>query len=382
MRQIKTIGLLLMTVAMMMSCLNSSDSDSTSYTDAAISSFSIGNLQRTIHTTSSTGADSTYTTTVSGALYDFEIDQTGCRIFNPDSLPMGTDVSRVLVTMSAYNNGTILIKDVASDTLRIYNSTDSLDFTKPRIITALSNDGQGTRNYTVNINVYQEDPNAFVWKLMSNNWSPEKTDDAEDDLPPGIKCILGRSTNEEYALSTDNRMMVLNDGSTEWEEDLLNDDASLLPTEDVSLVCYPMALTPNTDYVLIAGNRDAKAYPQETTARVWRKTVDNDEQAERGIWTYMERPADALYQLPRMENLSLIYYDDSILAFGMPFTDIYQSRDNGITWKVGETYQMPKDFDYVKTTSVKVVVDDDNYIWLYCSGSGQLWRGALNKLKN
>lgn len=382
MRQIKTIGLLLMTVAMMMSCLNSSDSDSTSYTDAAISSFSIGNLQRTIHTTSSTGADSTYTTTVSGALYDFEIDQLGCRIFNPDSLPMGTDVSRVLVTMSAYNNGTILIKDVASDTLRFYNSTDSLDFTKPRIITALSNDGQGTRNYTVNINVYQEDPNAFVWKLMSNNWSPEKTDDAEDDLPPGIKCILGRSTNEEYALSTDNRMMVLNDGSTEWEEDLLNDDASLLPTEDVSLVCYPMALTPNTDYVLIAGNRDAKAYPQETTARVWRKTVDNDEQAERGIWTYMERPADALYQLPRMENLSLIYYDDSILAFGMPFTDIYQSRDNGITWKVGETYQMPKDFDYVKTTSVKVVVDDDNYIWLYCSGSGQLWRGALNKLKN
>lgn len=382
MRQIKTIGLLLMTVAMMMSCLNSSDSDSTSYTDAAISSFSIGNLQRTIHTTSSTGADSTYTTTVSGALYDFEIDQTGCRIFNPDSLPMGTDVSRVFVSMSAYNNGTILIKDVASDTLRFYNSTDSLDFTKPRIITALSNDGQGTRNYTVNINVYQEDPNAFVWKLMSNNWSPEKTDDAEDDLPPGIKCILGRSTNEEYALSTDNRMMVLNDGSTEWEEDLLNDDASLLPTEDVSLVCYPMALTPNTDYVLIAGNRDAKAYPQETIARVWRKTVDNDEQAERGVWTYMERPADALYQLPRMENLSLIYYDDSILAFGMPFTDIYQSRDNGITWKVGETYQMPKDFDYVKTTSVKVVVDDDNYIWLYCSGSGQLWRGALNKLKN
>ena len=371
-----------MTVAMMMSCLNSSDSDSTSYTDAAISSFSIGSLKRTQHTTSSTGADSTYTTTVSGAAYDFEIDHTGCRIFNPDSLPMGTGVSRVLVSMSAYNNGTILIKDVASDTLRLYNSTDSLDFTKPRIITALSNDGQGTRNYTVNINVYQEDPNAFVWKLMNNNWSPEKTDDAEDDLPPGIKCILGRSTNEEYALSTDNRMMVLNDGSTEWEEDLLNDDAKLLPTEDVSLVCYPMALTPNTDYVLIAGNRDAKAYPQETTARVWRKTVDNDEQAERGVWTYMERPADALYQLPRMENLSLIYYDDSILAFGMPFTDIYQSRDNGITWKVGETYQMPKDFDYVKTTSVKVVVDDDNYIWLYCSGSGQLWRGALNKLKN
>ena len=83
-----------------------------------------------------------------------------------------------------------------------------------------------------------------------------------------------------------------------------------------------------------------------------------------------------------MENLSLICYDNSILAFGAPYTDIYQSRDNGITWKESKTYQMPEKFDFEKTTSVKVVVDDDNNIWLYCSGSGQLWRGALNRLKD
>lgn len=369
-----------MTVAMMMSCLNSSDS-TTSYTDAAISSFSIGSLKRTVHTTSSTGADSTYTTTVTGSNYGFEIDQLACRIFNPDSLPKGTDVSRVPVTISSYNSGSILIKDVASDTLRFYNSADSIDFTKPRIITVVSNDGQGTRNYTVNVNVYQEEPDAFVWTLISNNWSPDETEGAVDDLPSGIKCILGHSTYEKYALSTDNRMMVLNTGSTEWEEDLLNNDVSLLPTEDVSLVCYPMSLTTNTDYVLIAGNRDANVYPQESTARVWRKIVDNDELAEKGRWTYIERSANAPYQLPCMENLSLICYDNSILAFGAPYTDIYQSRDNGITWKTGKTYLMPKDFDSEKTTSVKVVVDENNYIWLYCSGSGQLWRGALNRLK-
>ena len=44
--------------------------------------------------------------------------------------------------------------------------------------------------------------------------------------------------------------------------------------------------------------------------------------------------------------------------------------------------KMPKDFDYVKTTSVKVVVDDDNYIWLYCDygSSKEVWRGRINRL--
>lgn len=369
-----------MTVAMMMSCLNSDDSNSTSYSDAAIYSFSIGDLTRTIHTTSSTGADSTYTAKVSGSKYSFEIDQTTHRIFNPDSLPMGTDVSRVLVSMSAYNNGTILIKDVASDTLRYYDSTDSIDFTTPRTVSVLSHDGEGTTVYSASINVCKEDANAFVWTLMSDNWHSEESGTV-DDLPSGIKCILGHSTKEQYALSTDNRLMVWSENCPEWQEDLLDEDASLLPTEDVSLVCYPMALTHNTDYVLIAGSRNADEYPQETIARVWRKTVDNDDMAEKGRWAYIERPANALYQLPCMKNLSLISYDDCVLAFGAPYGNIYQSRDNGITWKQNNTYQMPKGFDSENTTSMKVVVDDNNFIWLYCSGSGQVWRGILNKLK-
>ena len=40
---------------------------------------------------------------------------------------------------------------------------------------------------------------------------------------------------------------------------------------------------------------------------------------------------------------------------------------------------MPADFDY-STTGVTVTVDDDQYIWLYCAGTNQVWRGRLNRL--
>ena len=40
---------------------------------------------------------------------------------------------------------------------------------------------------------------------------------------------------------------------------------------------------------------------------------------------------------------------------------------------------MPENFDY-STTGVTVIKDDENYIWLYCNGTGQVWRGRLNRL--
>lgn len=369
--------MLLGTVAMMASCLNSSD-DATQYGDAAISSFSIGTLTRTVHTLSKAGLDSTYKATVSGSSYDFEIDQTSHRIYNPDSLPVGTDISRVLVELSTYNNGTAFIRDIESeDILYLYSTTDSIDFTKPRIFIVYANDLKGKTEYSVNINVHKEEANTFVWTLVQSDWQPETK--SEPTLPPGIKCIIGKSSTELYALSDDNKLLVSLDDGVVWVEDLLDDDASLIPTEDIAMVCYPLFLSEKTDYVLLVGNRSEELYPQENIAMVWRKIVDYDDLAPVPVWAYMERPANSWYQLPRMKDLSLIRYDDGVLAFGAPYTKIYQSRDNGITWKENKSYQMPVGFD-TSATSVAVSVDDDNNIWLHCSGTGQVWRGRLNKM--
>jgi hypothetical protein len=58
---------------------------------------------------------------------------------------------------------------------------------------------------------------------------------------------------------------------------------------------------------------------------------------------------------------------------------IYQSRDNGITWKYNPWYVFPDEFDS-HATKVTATVDADNFLWLHCEGSGQVWRGRLNKL--
>lgn len=377
MRPTKTIYLLLATLVMMTSCISSSNSDTTLATDAAVDGFAIGTLKRTMHTKTATGADSTYTTTVNGASYSFTIDQIGHRIFNPDSLPIGTRLDKVTVSMTTYNNGSIYLRDTESDNLILYNSSDSIDFTLPRTYVIYSSDYKGSTEYTVTINVHQEVGSEFVWKLMDSDWKPEEP--VAPVLPEGIKRIIGESSTEQYALSTDDRLMVSTDDGKTWLEDLLDDNPELVPTENVSIVSYPMAMTENTEYVLMVGSPNPTLFPEAEKALVWRKIIDHDDLAPLSIWTYMTRQENGLYQLPNMKDCSLVKYDDGVLAFGAPYNTIYQSRDNGITWKQNSSYVMPEGFD-TDATKVAVSVDDDNFIWLHCSGTGQVWRGRLNKL--
>lgn len=122
---------------------------------------------------------------------------------------------------------------------------------------------------------------------------------------------------------------------------------------------------------------------------VWRKIVDNDPYTPEGIWTYMERSDYNQLALPRLENLSLVAYDDAILAIGgaditpgvvsSRYAQFYVSRDDGITWKQNSSYTFPDGFN-TETNSVAMIADDEYNLWLFCGTTGQIWRGRLNKL--
>lgn len=92
------------------SCLSDNDeSDTTYYTDTAISSFSLGTLNITYHTKAKDGVtDSTYRSTFSASKYAFDIDQQSGTIANADSLPVGTDAAHCLATINTVNSGTVL----------------------------------------------------------------------------------------------------------------------------------------------------------------------------------------------------------------------------------------------------------------------------------
>jgi len=384
MKSVKAILLIFMSVALCSSCLNDSDTEVTLYSDAVVTSFTLGTVNRYLHTTSQAGTDSVYKTLVAGSNYKFHIDQVNRRIYNTDSLPVGCDVSHVLCTIGSLNGGAVVLESADSAaTLSYYSSTDSIDFSQPRTIYVYSSDGAARSRYTIQVNVHRQDGDHFDWQLADDSWTP-----ADVSLPDGIRQILGASTTETYALATDGRLMVSRDGGQSWQEDQIAGDAAMLPVRDLALASYPMTLADSTDYVVLVGNRSVDDYPDEQIAMVWRKIVDYGSHAPQGRWVYMERTDNNRQALPRMEGMAIVRYDGSILAFGgaglggvtrTPWSTVYQSRDNGINWRTTTAYPMPEGFD-AAATRVEAEVDDQQFVWLRCSGTGQVWRGRLNRL--
>ncbi len=384
--------ILAMTVVLMASCLKSDDTSTTLYGDAVITGFTLGTLNKYINGTKTTYSGSTYilnidqSSTKAHAFRDTTI--VGRCIFTNDSLPYGTDLKHVVGAISTRNNGIALIERLDEKNVYDYfSSSDSIDYTKLRKIRVYSSDGTNYNQYYVSIDAHKEDGTLFIWKQTQSDWMAAP--DAQQ-LPTGIRQILGSSKTEKYAMSTDNKLMVSYDDGATWKEDLVTEDLDKLPTRDLSLISYPMTNTDSVDYVLLIGNREVSDQDKDSVAMVWRKVVDYGKNASKAVWNYMERDAvsDSL-ALPRLENLTMVKYDDGILAFGgkgiggctvKPYTQIYQSRDNGLTWKYNSHYKYPEGFDKLLTTKLKVVVDKDNFLWLYCEGSGQVWRGRLNKL--
>lgn len=143
------------------SCLDSDDETTIYSQEAAISSFAINDIKTIINN----GRD-TLTQTVSGNKYPFVIDQLNGLIYNPDSLPKGTDVKKVSLSIIA--TGTVFYKKNGVDTL--WASTDSLNFTQAAnresalefIVHAA--DWETIKTYKVWINIHKQAPDSLIWR--------------------------------------------------------------------------------------------------------------------------------------------------------------------------------------------------------------------------
>lgn len=147
------------------SCLFNDDDNTTYYSDASISAFSLGTLNKYTKTKSSnTGNDTIVKSTYAGSAYKFTIDQAKHEIYNVDSLPAGTDSLHVLCNITALNGGYVNLKSAISDSLFSYISTDSITFEKnPRTIAVTSNDGNYRTYYTIKLNIHKENSQTMTW---------------------------------------------------------------------------------------------------------------------------------------------------------------------------------------------------------------------------
>lgn len=177
-RKFISLTLLFAGVFMLASCLSddTDDSNIVYYGDAAITSFSLGTLNKTyLYNNGDTikkntdGTDST--TTVDCSKYKLTIDQLKHEVYNVDSLPAGVNFRKVVCAVNTKNAGILALKrlkkkDTDKDTLDYYTS-DSVDFSVPREFRVYSTDGTNYRNYEVRLNVHKEQPDSFVWHRQS-----------------------------------------------------------------------------------------------------------------------------------------------------------------------------------------------------------------------
>ncbi|MBQ6377210.1 MAG: hypothetical protein IJJ56_00275 [Prevotella sp.] len=370
-RYIFALCIVLSGVFLYTSCLGSdNNSEVTVYDDMAITGFSLATVNRYIHTTSKKGTDSIYKKTLtSAALPTFTIEQypdaqNQYKIYNTDSLPQDCDLKHVLATISTSTySGSIAIKSANSDTLYNYASTDSLDFSTIREIRVYNNTLQKFRAYQVSVNQHQVDTDRILWEQMTTEDVQSETNQVIINLDGSF---IGSGTKEAYALSQDGQLMVSTDGGETWTPDNIDDDPALLPTDNIAFVSVPFAANDSTDYQLMVGT--TPNYPKGCV--VWRKIAEYASGSAPSKWVLLPVENYNTYALPWLEHINLLSYNGLILAIGND-GKIYQSRDQGLTWKVTSTYTLPEGL--VSNDLSAWTVGD--YIWLVGNDTGEAWRG-------
>ena len=361
----KSLWLSALLLLALSSCLKSNDDEEqVYYHDTALTSFKPGTMNRTMHTKSSTGEDSTYTVGVAVSTNAFTIDQQLGLVYNVDSLPSGTNVSKVVFTATTKNAGSLVLnlrtKDGQRDSLIIYSSTDSIDFTKPVEFRVYNQLGTAYRKYMVDIRVHQQNGDDFHWAQVS--LTPDEIANllAKRQQPSDVSSVVG--------------------------SDGLDAPADWLPTIDLNLVEMPLKTNTDAFRKVLVGNRSAETYPSDTTAMVWCKILDPDEASQ--TWFFYTPTVSNRSQLPRMSHLQVAAYGDWLIAIGgqgigactkQPYQNFYVSEDNGLTWHPSEKIVFPDGF--TADGRYALVADNDQNLWLIDEISGKAWRGYLNKMK-
>lgn len=153
--------------ALVVSCGEDEDTYTLS-NNCYISSVTLGYTTRAVHVIKADGTDSTYSVALNGKYYPMTVDQRERLIYNEDSLPHGTRTSAILATFSCEGYVTYRPADDPSAEWIAYSSTDSIDFSTPLSVMVVSLDGTAYREYTLKVNVHQQDADDFTWKQMAS----------------------------------------------------------------------------------------------------------------------------------------------------------------------------------------------------------------------
>lgn len=428
--KISIFALSFATVCMMSSCLgDNDDTEIVYYDDTAITGLTLGTL---------TYVDSADTINASGC--KLQIDQYSGTITNaPDSLPVGTNLKEIKFASVYALNGNVnnvYWKSAVSDSITPFSMKDTLDFSQPRELYVFSSSGNFVKKYTVTIVAHKEIADTLIWNKFDidndiKNYTSVKTGICNNSLvvlgktasgselktfvdgslkkarsfsanatmttdgntiyvtdggviysssdakswntvSADVKLVLGVCGKEMFAMSSANKLMMSLDNGASWKNEDIDDDAKYVPSSDINFVST--ATTSNTDVkrAFVIGNSSANSKKAEVWSKIVEENTDKDQS-----WMYQKFNSSNNYYLPKLSNLSVTAYDNNMLAIGGECDKLYYSIDCGICWKENDKLILPKEFS---ASTASIAVDNDYFIWIVCTGSGQVWKGRINKM--
>ena len=108
----------------------------------------------------------------------FSINLNKGEIYNADSLPQGTNITKLVPVITTVDGASLAKLTVTrqnnTDTVYDYltNSTDSIDFTNPVKLRLVSTDGKIERNYTIRVNVHKMKADSLAWSRAERTALP------------------------------------------------------------------------------------------------------------------------------------------------------------------------------------------------------------------
>lgn len=164
---------------------------------ALVKSFSLGNIRSAYPSFTETGKDTTTVMTMTMEDFPFTIDQLTGEIFNNDSLPFATNVTKVVTYLSVEGVPALYVDSIGDYVA--YSNSDSIDFTSPRKLRVYSSDAQYYKDYTITVNVHQLNPDQMVWDRTAaiENVTPVRA--VEHD---GHMCLFGTKENTPVVAMT------------------------------------------------------------------------------------------------------------------------------------------------------------------------------------
>lgn len=187
-----------------------------------------------------------------------------------------------------------------------------------------------------------------------------------------LQQLVAAGATELYALSNSNTLMVSKDNGVSWTNEALDANSSYLPTNGIGFIYQPSATDNQISRVTLFGTNTTNNF-----VVAWTKLIDGTSTSTSYKWSFVETEVSSEFQLPKYNHLSVIYYNNKAMAFGVTdngkFAPIKESINNGIVWTTNKHYVYPTE---TPSRNFAIAADSQKYIWIICGN--KVWKGRLN----